>query len=171
MARTLIIYGTRRGTTETTVAVIAETLILRHGHQVEIANIRNIRRYRRRLNEFDNFIVGSSIVRGRWIRRVLRFLIRGDFEGRKVALFVTAGNTKDKVIKLGIKKDQAREEAIEKYINPNLEKFKFTPIDVTAFGGMVVRSGMKKNNSWSREDIESWASRVGKICKGEESKP
>ena len=170
MIRTLIIYGTRRGTTENTVSVIAETLILRHHHVVEISNIKKIKRYKHRFDEFDNYIIGSSIVSGRWINRVLRFLRKHDFEDRKVALFVTAGNTMDKVQRMGLTQDQAREEAIQNYITKYLDKFSFVPVDVTAFGGMVVRSGIQKYNTWNRNDIESWAIRLGKLFARKEEK-
>lgn len=116
MRRTLIIFGTRRGTTEYTAQVIAETLILKFRHRVELVNIKRIRRYRKRFNEFDNIIVGTSIVRDRWIRRVLRFLKKHSFSSQRVAIFITAGYTLNKAIKYGLSKKEVREEAIQKYI-------------------------------------------------------
>ena len=163
MKRTLIVYGTRKGTTENTAQVIGETLILKHKHHVEMMNIRQIRRVNRRLREFDNLIVGSSIVSGRWKWIVLWFLKRNTFKGLKVALFVTAGDTMNKTKKYGIYKEDARQEAVENYIDKYLDQFPFTPVAKTAFGGMVVRSGKEKYNSWVREDIESWAISLGKV--------
>ena len=163
MNRTLIVYGTRRGTTETTAQVIAETLILKHKFDVEITNIKRIKKFKRRLDDFDNLIVGSSIVSGRWKSSVLHFLKKYDFNNQKVALFVTAGGTMNKEKKYGLSREQVRGEAIQNYIDNYLDKFSFTPVAKTAFGGRVVRSHKEKYNSWRREDIEGWAIQLGKI--------
>lgn len=163
MARALILFGTRKGTTKVTAEVLAETMILRHGYDVELVNIRHKKSIKHRLNEFDYFIMGSSIVSGRWKSGVLRFIKRRDLAGRKIALFVTAGGTMNKVVKDGITKKQAQEEAVHNYIDKYLEKLHFTPVAKSAFGGMVVRSGKQKYNSWNREDIESWGIRLGEL--------
>ena len=161
--RTLIVFGTRKGTTEKTAQVIAETIILKLGHQVEIHNIRKKRRFRHRLHEFDNIIIGSSIVSGRWKSCVLRLLKSRDLESRKVAVFVTAGGTMNKTVKYGLTKKEARDEAVRNYIDKYLDRFHFTPVAKTAFGGLVIRRGVEKYNSWSREDIESWAISLGTL--------
>lgn len=166
MDQTLIIFGTRKGTTENTARVIAETLVLKHKHRVEITNISDIKKFRKRLDEFNNLIVGSSIVSGRWKSSVLRFLLKHKFQYQKIALFVTAGSTMNKEKKYGYSREQAREEAVHNYIDKYLEKFDFIPIAKTAFGGMVIRSGKEKFNSWNREDIETWAIQVGKVFAG-----
>jgi menaquinone-dependent protoporphyrinogen IX oxidase len=163
MKRTLIVYGTRKGTTKNTADVIAETLIIKHGHVVEITNVKNIKAYKRRLNEFDNFIVGSSIQSGRWVSRALRFLKKYDFKNQKVAIFVTAGGTLYKEKRLGLKKEEVITEAIHNYIDRYLPKFRFSPVSEMAFGGSVIRSGKEKYNSWNRDDIEAWAISLGKI--------
>ena len=163
MDHTLIVYGTRRGTTEKTCEVIAETLILKHKHKVELTNIRKIRKFKKRLNEFDNLIIGSSIVRGRWKSRVLRFLKKNDFQNKSVALFVTAGLTMNKENLFGSNREEVRAEAIRQYIESYLEELSFVPVSKTAFGGVIVRSGSTKFNSWIREDIENWAKSIGDI--------
>ncbi|MBN1949742.1 MAG: hypothetical protein JW801_00970 [Bacteroidales bacterium] len=157
MNRTLIVYGTRKGTTGSTAAVLAETLILRLKHEVELVNIRRLRKVRKHLDKFDNIIVGSSIVNGRWKRSVLRFLRREELEDRKIALFITAGNTMHRALTEGMTKDEARELAIRKYISIHQDAFHFSPVAKTAFGGIVQQSPAKKVNTWSREDIEDWA--------------
>ena len=162
MKRTLIIYGTRKGTTEMTARVIAEILILKHGHDVELTSIGRIRRYRRHLDEFNNLVVGTSIISGRWVRRVLRFLKRHTFDNQQVALFVTAGNTLNKAVKNEIPKHEAVQEAIQNYIDMHLNEFMFEPVSKMAFGGILKR-GEKKFNSWNREDIEAWAVHLGNI--------
>ena len=163
MKRILIVYGTRRGTTENTANVIAETLILKHGHVVEVTDVKNIRTYKQRLHEFEIIVVGSSIQSGRWVNRALRFLKKHDFINQKVAIFVTAGGILNKEKKYGMKKEDVIHEAICNYIDRFLPNFRFTPVSKMAFGGMVIRSGKEKFNSWNREDIEAWAINLGKI--------
>jgi menaquinone-dependent protoporphyrinogen IX oxidase len=170
MIHTLIVYGTRKGTTENTAYVIGETLILKHGHSVELTNVAKIRKFRHRLDEFDLIIVGSSIISGRWVWRALRFLRKHEFLNQKVALFITAGNTLNREKELGLRKEDLIKEAISKYIDKYLTEFKFTPIAKIAFGGLIIRYGKEKLNSWNREDIESWAIGIGKLVGKKNSK-
>jgi menaquinone-dependent protoporphyrinogen IX oxidase len=162
MKRTLIIYGTRNGTSEITASVIAETLIIKHGHAVELTSIQRIRRYRRHLHEFDNIIVGSSIISGKWVRRVLRFLRKYDLSNHKVALFIIAGKTLNKAVKSELSKNEAIDEAISNYIEVYTNDFKFMPVSKIAFGG-VLKDGDKIINSWNRNDIESWTMHLGTL--------
>ncbi len=163
MKQTLIVFGTRRGTTESTAIVIGETLVSKYKHHVELVNIKQIKKFKRRLVYFDYLIVGSSIVRGKWKSSVLHFLRKYDFQDKKVALFVTAGGTMNKEKEYGLSRDQVRNEAIQNYIDRYLDRFSFTPVAKTAFGGVVIRSGREKYNSWRREEIEAWAMHLGKI--------
>lgn len=156
MNKTLIIYGTRKGTTSETVAVIAEVLRDKFSHNVEVTDTKKMRYYRKRINEYDNIIIGSSIVSGRWKGQILSFAKRDLFSNKKVAVFVTAGGTLNKVKKYGITKEEAINEAIEKYIEKYIEKFKFTPVSKGAFGGKVIKKGVEKYNSWNKDDIINW---------------
>ena len=162
MTKTLIVYGTRKGTTTETVQVIAEVLKLVHNQEVDICESHQLRIYKKRLNEFGNIIIGSSIVSGWWKGSILSFARKDLFDGKRVAVFVTAGGTLNKVKKYGITKTEAVNEAIEKYIDKYLKKFKFIPISKAAFGGRVVKKGMLKYNSWEKSDIEDWAKDLGK---------
>lgn len=163
MKRTLIVYGTRRGTTERTAQVIGEMLVLKFSHDVQIVNVNRIRKYRKTLASFDNMIIGSSIVKGRWVFRARWFLKRHDFSNYKLAIFVTAGFTLNKEIELGIPKKEVVNEAIAKYIDKYLKKTNIKPVSKMAFGGEIHRSHRKKFNSWKREDIESWVMQLGKL--------
>ncbi|MGD2034215.1 MAG: flavodoxin domain-containing protein [Bacteroidales bacterium] len=165
MKNTLIVFGTRRGTTERTAQVIGEMLVLRFSHHVQMINVKKIRRYRKILHTFDNIIVGSSIVRGRWVWRAKWFLRRYDFRDQKLAVFVTAGYTLNKSVELDIPKEEVVKEAIASYIDRLLEPISLKPVSKMAFGGMIVKSKRKKFNSWNREDIEAWVMELGKILK------
>ena len=117
-----------------TAQVIGETLILKLGFQVELTDIRHIDTYKKRLETFDLLVVGSSIMRNRWVRKVLRFLKRNHFYNQSLALFVSAGQTLNQVQQFGYTREEAREQAVTKYIDPYLDKFRFEPIAKTAFG-------------------------------------
>ena len=159
--KTLIVYGTRKGMTTETVAVIADILKDRFSHIVDIAETKQVRYYEKRIHEYENIIIGSSIVSDRWKTRILSFMKKDIFENKRIAIFVTAGGTLNKVNKYGITKESAISEAIEKYINKYNKKFKFTPISKTAFGGRVIKRGTEKYNNWNRGDIVNWAIDLG----------
>ena len=161
VVKTLIVYGTRKGMTTETVSVIAGILKDRFSHSVDIAETRQVRYYKKRIHEYDNIIIGTSIVSDRWKSRILSLAKRNIFENKQVAIFVTAGGTLNKVKKYGITKEAAINEAIEKYIEKYIKKFKFTPISKGAFGGRVIKRGIEKYNSWNKEDIINWTTDLG----------
>lgn len=161
MNKTLIVYGTRKGTTTETVQLIAEVLKNEFNHEIHICESNQIRLYKKRINEFKNIIIGSSIVSGWWKGRVLSFAKKNLFEGKNVAVFVTAGGTLNKVQKYGITKEEATQEAVQKYINKYSKKFKFAPISKTAFGGKVSKREVLRYNSWDKSDILAWAKDLG----------
>ena len=165
MNKTLIVYGTRKGTTSETVAVIAEFLKDKFSYNVDIAGTEQMRYYRKKVNEYDNIIIGSSIVSGRWKGQILSFAKRDLFSNKQVAVFVTAGGTLNKVNKYGITKEEAIKEAIENYIDKYIKKFRFIPVCKGAFGGKVIKKGVKKYDSWNREDIINWAIALGERLK------
>ncbi len=161
MNKTLIVYGTRKGTTTETVLLIAEVLKEKFLHEVDISGTKEMRYYRKRIDEYDNIIIGSSIMSGRWKNKILSFAKRDIFTDKTVAVFVTAGGTLNKVNKYGITKEAAVIEAIENYINKYEDKFKFVPISKAAFGGRVIKKRKIKYDSWNREDIITWSVDLG----------
>jgi menaquinone-dependent protoporphyrinogen IX oxidase len=161
MNKTLIVYGTRKGTTTDTVQVIAEVLRYDFNHEVDICESVQLRSYKKRLSEFNTILIGSSIISGRWKGRVLSFAKKDLFKGKNVAVFVTAGGTLNKVQKFGLTKKEAINEAIGRYIDKYLEKFKFNPVSKAAFGGKVIRREVLKYNSWDKSDIITWTKELG----------
>jgi menaquinone-dependent protoporphyrinogen IX oxidase len=163
--KTLIVYGTRKGMTMETVSVIAGILRDRFSHIVDISDSNKVRYYKKRINEYDNIIIGSSIVSGRWKSRILSFAKRDIFNNKYVAIFVTAGGTPNIVDKYGIPKESAISEAIENYIEKYSKKFKFDPISKGAFGGRVIKRRVEKYNSWNKQDIIDWTFNLGEKFK------
>lgn len=163
MNKTLIVYGTRKGTTVQTAHVVSEILSKEFNHDVIVCDSTQLKVYKKRLHEFNNVIIGSSIVSGWWKGRVLSFAKKNIFNNKKVAVFVTAGGTLNKVNKYSMSKEEARAEAIHKYIDKYLSKFKFVPISKAAFGGRVVRREVVKYDCWNKSDIEEWAKELGDL--------
>jgi menaquinone-dependent protoporphyrinogen IX oxidase len=161
MNKTLIVYGTRKGTTTETVKVIADVLVSDYNHEVDICESSQLKSYKKRLNEFSNIVIGSSIVSGSWKGRILSFAKKDLFKGKNVAIFVTAGGTLNKVQKYGLSKLEATNEAIQKYIDKYLRKFKFNPISKGAFGGKVIKKETVRYNSWDKSDIVAWTKDLG----------
>jgi menaquinone-dependent protoporphyrinogen IX oxidase len=161
MQKTLIVYGTRKGTTTGTVNLIAEVLRDKYSHIVDVAGTSQIKQYIKRIHEYDNVIIGSSIVSGWWKSKALSFAKRDVFEGKSIAIFVTAGGTLNKVEKSGMTKKDAINEAIKNYIDKYIRKFKFVPISKIAFGGKVVKREKMKYNNWNKEDIINWTIELG----------
>jgi menaquinone-dependent protoporphyrinogen IX oxidase len=165
MNRTLIVYGTRKGTTKETVQLIAQVLKDYFSYEVDISGTKEMKYYRKRIDDYDNIIIGSSIMSGRWKSKILSFARLDLFGSKQVALFVTAGGTLNKVNKFGITKEDAINEATEKYIDKSINKFKFVPVSKTAFGGRVIKKNITKYDSWNREDVVSWAIALGEKLK------
>jgi len=161
MNKTLIVYGTRKGTTTDTVQIIANVLRIDYNHEVDICESSQLRAFKKRLIEFNNIIIGSSIVSGWWKGRVLSFAKKDLFKGKHVAVFVTAGGTLNKVQKYGLTKSEAIDEAIQKYIDKYLKKFKFNPISKIAFGGKVIKKEVLRYNNWDKSDIINWTNDLG----------
>ncbi|MBN2275909.1 MAG: hypothetical protein JXK95_16390 [Bacteroidales bacterium] len=99
MNKTLVVYGTRKGTTKEKVLLISEVLKEKFLHIVDIADSKQIKYYKKRMGEYDNIIIGSSIVTGLWKSSILSFARRDIFQNKNVAIFVTAGGTLNKVKK------------------------------------------------------------------------
>ena len=159
--KTLIVFGTRKGTTTETCQLIAQVLKDDFLHDVEVVNIKSYSNIKKRLNEFDNLVIGTSIVSGRWVskcRRVLKSLRKAN---KRLIVVVTAGGTMNKVKKYGITKEEAINEGIEKYIQKYTNQYKIDLFDKMVFGGKVRRKGEFRYDNWNEEDITAWTRQFG----------
>ena len=57
--KTLIVFGTRKGTTTETCQLIAQVLKDDFLHDVEVVNIKSYSNIKKRLNDFDNLVIGT----------------------------------------------------------------------------------------------------------------
>jgi menaquinone-dependent protoporphyrinogen IX oxidase len=67
------------------------------------------------------------------------------------------------VKKYGITKTEATNEAVVKYIDKYLGKFKFSPVSKAAFGGKVIKKEITRYNNWNRSDIIAWTKELGSM--------
>lgn len=159
--KTLILYGTRRGATTETCQVISEVLSDQFSHEVEVINVKEFKKVKKRMTEFNNIIMGSSIVSGRWVGKCLRILKSLKLQDQKLIVFVTAGGTMNKVQKYGITKAEAIREGIEKYIDKYLNKYGLEAFSKMVFGGRVVKKNKIKFDSWDSDNIKDWTISIG----------
>ena len=75
------------GATADTAELIADILSEKHGHEVDLVNLKG--QNMPELEKYDNIVVGSSIRMGKWNKHALKFL-HNHFEGKKVAVFVSS---------------------------------------------------------------------------------
>ncbi|MFX0065576.1 MAG: flavodoxin domain-containing protein [Candidatus Hermodarchaeota archaeon] len=158
MQKTLVAYGTRIGATANTAAVIADVLQNKFDLVVDVINLGKVRRID--LTQYQNIIIGSSIVANRWTNRAKNFL-KKDFSNKRVIVFVSAAGTLNRAAENGLSIEEAVTEAITKYID-NVIPSNIEPIAKMAFGGRMIFFGKEKYNNWNRDTIASWAEEVGR---------
>ncbi|MBN1185276.1 MAG: hypothetical protein JXB49_23530 [Bacteroidales bacterium] len=161
--KTIILYGTRKGTTTKTCEVISEVLKNKYSNEVDILNVKEYSKVKKKINEYNNMIIGSSIVAGRWVSKCLRILKSLKNKDQKLFVFVTAGGTMNKIIKYGISKSEAVQEGIEKYIDKYLLKYNINVDAKMMFGGKVMKKDQVRYDNWNYDDIQNWAIEIGKM--------
>ncbi len=161
--KTLILYGTRKGTTAKTCEIISEILTNQFSHEVEAVNVKNYKKIKKRIIDFNNIVIGSSIVSGQWVSKCLRILKSLKLINQKLIVFVTAGGTMNKIRKYGIEKTDAIQEGIEKYIDKYLVKYEIEPLSKMVFGGKVVKKDKIRYDNWNIDDIKNWTIEIGQM--------
>ena len=113
MAKVLIVYGTRYGTTANTAEVIADTL-KQEGLEVKLVNAKKEKV--QSVNEFDLIIIGSGIQMGKWTGEAEDFIKKHQKElsSKKVALFVSCGSANP--LSEGEQKEKEMDDAKRKYL-------------------------------------------------------
>ncbi len=160
--KVLIIYGTRYGKTRLTAETMSRLLTEKYGHSVVVSSYKLDQSVKKSLDDFDYFIVGTSIVAGMWKSGVKRFL-KKYAAGKRLAVFVTAGGTLEMANSGKKSKAEAIDSAIQRYIQPKMLKFNLKPEKTGAFGGQYGEGKQMKFNNWSREDIEIWIDELSKL--------
>jgi len=128
MSKVLILYGTRYGTTkeisDEIEKVIRDNGIITESFNLKEVNSKNIPP----LDQYDGIIVGTGIKMGMWTKAVKNFIHKRKNELKKkqasLAFYVCCGEAQKDI-----------NTAIEKYINPRLEKAGIQSALIDAFGG------------------------------------
>lgn len=154
--KTLIAYVTRMGATAEYAKIIAEVFEKMHGIEVDVVDLK---KREPDLSEYDNVVIGTSITIGRWPKQAMQ-LLEKDFEGKKVAVFVSSSKAGDPKFY-----DQAYQSYLKDVLSehPNLQ-----PVAIEAFGGIVRIFGYTASDARTPDRARNWADRVGYIFKGEE---
>jgi hypothetical protein len=160
--KTLVIHASRWGSTRRSAELIAETLRSRPGFSADVAAARGVGR--RKLADYDRFVLGTSIAMGRWKGSGRRMLAKLAAAGRPTALFVTAAGFltgKDPGDPEGTPVTATPAEleagAIAKYVDPVVPPTGLKPVAVRAFGGRMVMFGKELVSNWDRDAIVAWA--------------
>jgi menaquinone-dependent protoporphyrinogen oxidase len=132
MAKALIVYGTRTGTTANTSEVIADTL-KKVSYEVKIVDAKKEKV--QSIGEFDLIIVGSGIQMGKWTSEPEDFIKKHQKElaTKKLALFVSCGGANP--LSEGDKKNKEFDDAKRKYLEEKSVEYKVTPVALGFFGG------------------------------------
>ena len=132
LAKVLIVYGTRYGTTANTAEVIADTL-KQEGLEVKLVNAKNEKV--QSVNEFDLIIIGSGIKMGKWTGEAEDFIKKHQKElsSKKVALFVSCGSASP--LSEGEQKEKEMDDGKRKYLEDKALELKVKPVSLGFFGG------------------------------------
>jgi len=148
--KTLIAYVTKSGVTGESAGIIADVLKNKFGHEVDVVNLKETRSPD--IETYDNIFIGSGIRMGRWYRRA-RKMLKHDFKGKNVAIFLSACSAGD---------PDKHDEAVENYCNKVLEKFPdIKPIAMEAFGGRMKMFGKKQADNYDPKKVKQWAEELG----------
>jgi menaquinone-dependent protoporphyrinogen oxidase len=157
--KTLIAYGTRRGITAETASIIADILRDKFSHTIDVINVKKVKK-EVNLDQYEAFIVGSSIAYDRWTKEAKKFLTN-DFANKKVAFFVCSGNAGGAAKEKNI---EEYEKFQNQYINDVIREHPhIKPIAIKAFGGRVRYFGINFLNNWDREAVIFWAEKLGEL--------
>lgn len=132
MAKALIVYGTRSGTTADTSQVIADTL-KREGFEVRVVNAKNEKV--QSIGEYDIIIVGSGIQMGKWTGEPESFIkkFQKELSQKKLALFVSCGSANP--LSEGEQRAKEISEGRKKYLEDKASDYGLKPIALGFFGG------------------------------------
>jgi len=132
MAKALVVYGTRYGTTANTAEVIADTL-KQEGFETKVVDAKKEKV--QSISEFDLIIIGSGIQMGKWTKEPEDFLekFRNELSKKKMALFVSCGSANP--LSEGEQKNREMADAKRKYLEAKAEENNVKPIALGFFGG------------------------------------
>lgn len=149
--KTLIVYATKSGVTGESANIIAEVLRGKCGFAVDVVNLKQ--NPKPDFSQYKNVFIGSGIRVGRWYGKA-KDLLKGDFEGKNVVIFLSACSAGD---------PKSHDEAVSKYLDSILVKYPHVkPVAMAAFGGRMKIFGKVQADTCDPEKVRTWAEEVGK---------
>jgi len=151
--KVLVAYQTKEGASGKYASAIAGTLKGK-GFEVDLADLKQTKPD---IRNYDTVIVGAgvkiSLVYGRW-KRILR---NKELANKKLAMFLSSGTAIEEP-----------EKAIEKYVQPLINKYKLKPLAVGSFPGKVPDKFAEKDihkDAIKPEIASAWAEELAKKLK------
>jgi menaquinone-dependent protoporphyrinogen oxidase len=158
--KVLIAFASKFGATQDTTLQIAQTLRSKYSLEVDLADLEQ--NAHPNISEYNSIVVASGIRMNKWYKEAIQFL-ENDFQGKKVALFVSAmyqgGNPK------------TYPTAVERYLKAVAEEhLNVKPITMEVFGGRMKFAGRVTADNRDQTKINAWAQILGeKLCNQEPS--
>jgi menaquinone-dependent protoporphyrinogen IX oxidase len=147
--KTLIAFATKSGVTGESADIIADVLKNKFGHEVDVVNLKETKSAG--IETYDNIFIGSGVRMGRWYGRA-RKMLKNDFKGKKVVIFLSACSAGD---------PEKHDQALENYCNKMLVKYPdVQPVAMEAFGGRMKMFGKEQNN-YDPQKVRLWAEELG----------
>jgi menaquinone-dependent protoporphyrinogen IX oxidase len=147
MQKTLIVFSTISGLNEEVAHAIAEALKTTYNMDATLADLRN---GPPDITSFQNIIVGGGA--GNSVYNEAVDFMENDFEGKNVALYFCCENKEDA--------KALNTEANQKKLLARNESLK--PIDVSGFGGCMIRQGRTFMDDLNMGRVREWAIDLGK---------
>lgn len=149
--KVLIAFATKNGATKDTAQQIAQTLRNKYALEVDLVDLQ--RDSHPDISQYNSIIIASGIRMGKWYKEALQFL-KNNFEGKKIAIFVSAmyqgGNPKTYPI------------AVERYLEAVAKEcLNVKPIAMEVFGGQMKVLGRVTADNRDQNKINEWAQTLG----------
>ena len=122
-------------------------VLSKRGHAVDQVDLREQRRPD--IAEYDNIVLGTGVRIGMVYRRAKRFLRKNDFEGKRLAIFLSSGIAIDEP-------DTSR----AKFLEPLIEHYGLTPIRYEALPGLEPGPGGELQDRTDPALCRRWAERL-----------
>jgi menaquinone-dependent protoporphyrinogen oxidase len=149
--KTLIAYESKSGATEESARKIAD--VLRSKYQLEVDLVDLGAQKISDCTQYRNIVVGGGVRAGKIYGRALKCL-ENNFEGKKVAFFVSSGQGGD---------PKSYADAKAKFVENTLAKYpNVNAVSTEAFGGRMKILGKTVFDTVDLAKVEAWAEELGK---------
>ncbi len=154
--KVLIAFATKSGATEDTAQLIADTLRSQYALDVDMVDLR--RNGHPDFSPYDSIVVASGIRMSKWYKEALQFL-KSNFEGKNVALFVSAMYHGED--------PKTYPAAVERYLEMVVKEcLTVKPVAMEVFGGRMKFAGRVTTDNRDKSRISAWAQKLGETITG-----